>query len=59
MGPASHPAWQVFTTDNGPEHFKFFAGYVEWGPGQLKDECNRGDWWPVLPASLTLIKTGY
>lgn len=28
---------------------RFFAGYVEWAPGQLNEEIQRGDWF-VAPA---------
>ena len=30
---------------------RLFAGYAEWGPGQLNDEIERGDWFvtPALP----------
>lgn len=30
---------------------RLFAGYAEWGPGQLNDEIDRGDWFvtPALP----------
>ena len=28
---------------------RFFAGYAEWGPGQLSEEIDRGDWY-VAPA---------
>ena len=28
---------------------RLFAGYAEWGPGQLSEEIERGDWY-VAPA---------
>ncbi|SQG63629.1 Uncharacterized ACR, COG1678 [Corynebacterium renale] len=33
---------------------RLFAGYAEWGPGQLHDEIERGDWFvaPALPGDV-------
>jgi putative transcriptional regulator len=28
-----------------PEQVRFFNGYSGWGPGQLANELQRGDWW--------------
>ncbi|WP_051069241.1 YqgE/AlgH family protein [Corynebacterium mastitidis] len=36
------------------EGMRLFAGYAEWGPGQLLEEIERGDWYvaPALPADV-------
>nr|WP_255476853.1 MULTISPECIES: YqgE/AlgH family protein [unclassified Corynebacterium] len=36
------------------EGMRLFAGYAEWGPGQLQEEIERGDWYvaPALPSDV-------
>lgn len=36
------------------EGIRVFVGYTGWGPGQLQDELDRGDWYvaPSLPSDL-------
>ncbi|WP_055176179.1 YqgE/AlgH family protein [Corynebacterium lowii] len=36
------------------EGMRLFAGYAEWGPGQLAEEIERGDWYvaPALPSDV-------
>lgn len=36
------------------EGMRLFAGYAEWGPGQLLEEIERGDWYvaPALPSDV-------
>ncbi|KQB84675.1 YqgE/AlgH family protein [Corynebacterium oculi] len=36
------------------EGMRLFAGYAEWGPGQLMEEIERGDWYvaPALPSDV-------
>ncbi|GFR47306.1 hypothetical protein Agub_g8993 [Astrephomene gubernaculifera] len=38
--------------------FKFFAGAMTWGPGQLQQQIEQGAWWGGgLPSSLPLLHT--
>ena len=39
------------------EGIRLFAGYAEWGPGQLESEIERGDWY-VAPALVSDIIAG-
>lgn len=34
--------------------FRVFGGYAGWGPGQLQDEIDRGDW-RILPATAARV----
>lgn len=37
--------------------FHIYVGYTGWGPGQLENEVNRGDWYLVSPDSRTVFDT--
>jgi len=37
-----------------PEALRLYLGYAGWGPGQLRSEIDRGDWW-VLDADPDLV----
>ena len=43
--------------ENLVEGIRLFAGYAEWGPGQLEAEIERGDWY-VAPALVSDIIAG-
>ena len=42
------------STCNHDCHFRVYCGYAGWGPLQLDDELNRGDW-RTLPAEGTIV----
>jgi putative transcriptional regulator len=42
--------------EKDPQHFKFFARYCGWGPGQLEAECARGVWYPVACSRQIALK---
>ncbi|MGL4832529.1 MAG: YqgE/AlgH family protein [Propionibacteriaceae bacterium] len=39
---------------NGYDQIRFYTGFVGWGPGQLGDEIDRGEWYiqPAQPADV-------
>ncbi len=39
-----------------PAAVRFFVGYAGWGPGQLRAELERGDWWVVKADADTIFR---
>lgn len=53
---ALHPATVEQLLLKPPAAVRLFVGYAGWGPGQLKGELERGDWWIVEADADTIFR---
>jgi putative transcriptional regulator len=53
---ALHPATVEQLLLKPPAAVRLFVGYSGWGPGQLKGELLRGDWWIVEADAETIFR---
>ena len=53
---ALHPETVEQLLKKPPAAVRFFVGYAGWGPGQLRSELERGDWWVVAADADTAFR---
>ena len=53
---AHNDAFAMANKMSDASHFRIYAGYAGWGPGQLDNEMKRGDW-RVVPATIDAVFT--
>jgi putative transcriptional regulator len=53
---ALHPETVEQLLKKPPAAVRFFVGYAGWGPGQLRGELERGDWWVVAADADTAFR---
>jgi putative transcriptional regulator len=53
---ALHPETVEQLLRKPPPSLRLFVGYAGWGPGQLKGELGRGDWWIVNADAETVFR---